>query len=127
MLKDRKKPTDHRQGTLVKLLDLLQRFTTIQHEEDFWVFDMNDRLDGGHMNMKYQDELQDLMRELNVFDITTIGNLYLTSGGRIVLDKGYGEYFNEADTVIFTLDELIHGMPANVFITKIAEKMKNMR
>lgn len=127
MLKNRKKPTDHRQGTLVKLVDLMQRFYSIQHEEDFWLFDKDNQFDEGHMNQKYQDEIQELMRELGNFDVTTIGSLYLTSGGRIVLDSGCGEYFNETDTVIFTLDELKKGLPANVFITRIAKKMKNMR
>ena len=127
MLNNRKKPTDHRQGTLVKLVDLMQRFAEIHHEEDFWVFDTKDRLDEGHMNQTYQDEIQDLMRELDLFDSTTIGNLYLTSGGRIVLDQGWGEYFDASDTVLFTLKELKSGMPANVFITKVAEKLKDMR
>lgn len=129
-LKTRKKPTDHRQGNLVKIVDLMQRFTAIQHEEDFWLFKDKgcfDPVDEGHMNPKYIDELQDLMRELNLFDITTIGNLYLTSGGRIVLDKGCGECFNEADTVIFTLEELTKGLPANVFLHRLGEKMKKMR
>jgi hypothetical protein len=116
-LKNRKKPTDHRQGNLIKIIDLIQRFEEIQHEKDFWQFE--EQYDDGHINPKYLDELQDMMRELRLFDITEIGNLYLTSGGRIVLDKGWGEYFGEGDTVIFTLEELISGMPYDKFIKKL--------
>jgi len=112
-LKTRKKPTDHRQGQLVKLLDLMQRFSTIQHEKDF--FDSTVE----QVNPKYQEEIEDMMRELRNFDITEIGNLYLTSGGRMVLDKGYGEYFNKNDKVIFTLKELTSGMRYEDFMDKL--------
>lgn len=122
-LKDRKKPTDHRQGKLVKLVDCIQRLTAIQHEDNFWIFKEKDPSDAGHMNPKYADELQDIMRELLLFDSTEIGDLYLTSGGRVVLDKGSGEYFNEADTVIYTRNEITKGIPYEVFIRKI-QKMK---
>jgi hypothetical protein len=120
MLKRRKKPTEHRQGTLVRFVDAIQRLYKIRHEEDFIVFD-GDMMSSGHVNQKYQDEIDDILLELNTFDITEIGNLYLTSGGRVVLDKGYGEYFNEGDKVLFTLDELIHGMRYEDFL----EKLKN--
>ena len=109
MLKDRKKPTEHRQGKLVKLLDLVQRFSNMYHDDDFYDIERE------QISKEHQDELDDMMRELRKFDITEIGNLYLTSGGRVVLDKGYGEYFNDSDKVIFTLDELTHGMPYEVF------------
>jgi len=117
MLKDRKKPTSHRQGNLVKLVDAIQRLTEIQHEDDFWLFGC--QFDEGHMNPKYADELHDIMRELRLFDITEIGNLYLTSGGRVVLDRGWGESFNERDGVIYTLEELTSGIPLNKFIDRI--------
>ena len=109
MLKDRKKPTEHRQGKLVKLLDLVQRFSNMYHDDNFY------DVEEGQINKKHQDELDDMMRELREFDITEIGDLYLTSGGRVVLDKGYGESFNESDKVIFTLDELIHGISYEQF------------
>ena len=121
MLKDRKKPTEHRQGTLIRLVDAIQRFTEIQHEDDFWLFDKDDRFDEGKMNPKYVNEIQDLMKEIRQFDIIEYGNLYLTSGGRIVLDKGYGEYFDDSDKVIFTLDELTRGTSAKQFLNKIEE------
>ena len=118
-LKDRKKPTEHRQGTLIKLVDTIQRFTEIQHEDEFWMFDKEDRFDEGHMNPKYVDEIQDIMRELQLFDITEIGDLYLTSGDRIVLDQGYGESFGTGDQVIFTLKELTAGMDYEFFMKKL--------
>jgi len=119
MLKDRKKPTDHRQGKLVNLLDLVQRFSEIYHDDDYWLFDKNDRFDDGRINPKHLREIDDMMRELRAFDITEIGNLYLTSGGRVVLDRGYGEYFNKSDKVIFTLEELKSGMSYETFKKKI--------
>lgn len=115
MLKDRKKPTEHRQGNLVKILDLIQRFSRMSHEKEFY------DVESEQINKKYQDELEDMMRELHGFDITTIGNLYLTSGGRVVLDKGYGEYFNDGDMVIFTLKQLKSGMPYKEFKERIDE------
>ena len=124
MLKDRKKPTEHRQGTLIRLVDAIQRFTEIQHEDDFWLFDKDDRFDEGKMNPKYVNEIQDLMKEIRQFDIIEYGNLYLTSGGRIVLDKGYGEYFNDSDKVIYTLNELTRGTPAKQFLKKISKYVK---
>ena len=119
MLKDRKKPTDHRQGKLVKLLDLIQRFSNIHHDKNYWQTDKDNRFDEGHINPEHQIELDDMMRELRAFDVTEIGNLYLTSGGRIVLDKGYGEYFGKSDKVIFTLKELTAGMNAKRFVDAI--------
>jgi len=124
MLKHRKKPTAHRQGTVIRLVAASQRFTEIQHADDFWLFDKDERFDEGKMNPKYVDEIQDLMKELRQFDIIEYGNLYLTSGGRIVLDKGYGEYFGDSDKVIYTLDELTRGIPAKQFLKKISEYVK---
>jgi hypothetical protein len=123
-LKDRKKPTDHRQGKLVKLVDCIQRLTAIQHEDNFWIFNKKIDCDEGHMNPKYADEIQDIMRELLIFDITEIGDLYLTSGGRVVLDKGCGEYFNETDKIIYTRAEITSGIPYKVFMKKMEDITK---
>lgn len=84
-LKNRKTPTEDRQGTLVKLVDLIQELleTASKTDELGYVVD--------------KEKLWTLTKELRCFDSTTIGDLYLTSGGRVVLDKGYGEYFNETD------------------------------
>jgi len=113
MLKNRKKPTEHRQGNLVKLVDLMQRFSKMHYNDNFY------NVEEDQINKKHQEELEDMMKELRNFDITEIGNLYLTSGGRIVLDKGYGEYFYDSDKVIFTLEQLKSGMSAEKFIKEI--------
>lgn len=123
MLKRRKKPTEHRQGTLVKLVDAIQRLYEIRHEKDFYVFD-GDMASSGYINPKYQEEIEDILKELNMFDITEIGNMYLTSGGRVVLDRGWGEYFDESDRVLFTLDELVHGMSKKKFMERLNKLIK---
>jgi len=120
-MKDRKKPTSHRQGNLVKLLDLVQRFSEMRHDEDYWVFDKTDIFDKGHLNSKYHEELDEMMKELREFDITEIGNLYLTSGGRVVLDKGYGEYFGKSDKIVFTLDQLTSGISYKKFMERLKD------
>lgn len=55
------------------------------------------------------------------------GTLYLTSGGRFVLDKGWGEYFAKAwgDKPMFTLSELTSGIKKKVFINKIIKLAKD--
>jgi len=40
------------------------------------------------------------------------------------LDKGWGEYFNEGDKVLFTLDELKHGMPLKTFMERLKDRIK---
>ena len=45
-------------------------------------------------------------------------------GGRIVLDKGYGEYFDSGDKVLFTLSELTNGMSYERFMKKLQEIKK---
>jgi hypothetical protein len=122
-IKNRKKPTDHRQGKLIRLVDAIQRLTAIPHEDDYWIYNKDDIEDSGHINPKYADEMDDILRELNVFDIYTFGNLYLTAGERVVLDKGCVEYFNETDTVLFTLKEITSGIPYDRFM----EKMKSIK
>lgn len=111
-MKDRKTPTSHRSGHLVKLLDFLQRFASIHYEKDFYDSDAE------QINKKYQNELEDMMIELRRYDITEIGDLYLTTGGRVVLDKGYGEYFSDSER-IFTLKEITSGIPLDKFIERL--------
>jgi len=113
MLKDRKAPREHRQGNLVNLLDLIQRFAEMQYDKDFFQDDQ--------ISDKHQTELNRMMRELRQFDITEIGDLYLTSGGRIVLDRGWGEHFDKSDRKIFTLKELTTGMTLDQFKKTINE------
>lgn len=49
------------------------------------------------------------------------GDLYFTTGGRIVLDKGYGEYFTKGDKVLFTRDELHTGVSAEKFLERVKQ------
>ena len=49
------------------------------------------------------------------------GILYLTSGGRIVQDAGWGEDFNSGNTPICTINELRHGFTLEYFIKKIQD------
>jgi len=117
MLKDRKKPTEHRQGNIIKLADFIQRFAEMRHEKDFYDDECN-------ITDKYQCKLDGMMKEIHLFDISEIGNLYLTSGGRVVLDKGWGEYFTKGDKKIFSLKELTSGMKYDEFIRRINEVKK---
>lgn len=52
---------------------------------------------------------------------TGTGILYLTAGGRMVIDCGWGEYFDKAygDRAICTLDELRQGFKKEEFIKKL--------
>ena len=47
------------------------------------------------------------------------GIVYLTSGGRIVQDVGWGEYFDSSDKPICTINELRHGLKPEDFIKRI--------
>lgn len=126
MFKIIKKPTEHRQGTLVRLVDAIQRLCEMKHEDDYYVFD-GDMMCSGRINPKYQDEMEKILQELHLFDITELGDLYLTSGGRVVLDRGWGEYFDKSDRVIFTLDELTNGMPKEKFLERLRELIIDAR
>ena len=117
MLKDRKKPTEHRQGNIIKIADFIQRFAEMRHEKDFYDDECN-------ITHKYQDELDKMMKEMRLFDIYEIGDLYLTVSGRVVLDKGWGEYFTEGDKKIFSLKELTSGMNYDIFMERIKEIKK---
>jgi hypothetical protein len=56
------------------------------------------------------------------------GILYLTSGGRVVQDCGWGEYFSQPyDKPIFTLDELRRGTTLKEFLKKIVEIQKDRK
>ena len=62
-----------------------------------------------------------ILKQLREFDVTKLGDLYLTTGGRVVLDRGYGEYFTKGDKKIFTLTELKRGINYSNFVKKIVE------
>ena len=116
MLKNRHSPKSHRQGQMVKLLDAVQKLIRLSFSDDIVVVDDEaEDVDSFGYNPKVVEEMREICRELRSFDITEYGNLYLTSGGRVVLDKGYGEYFNEADTVICSLEGLSSGFHLDEF------------
>lgn len=79
------------------------------------------------IEFEYHRRLEEMIEELHSWNITQIGDLYWTSGGRIVLDKGYGEYFNNSDKKLFSLEELTRGMDAEKFIKKLQESKKGRR
>lgn len=98
---------NYRSGTLFGFIDLIQKLTELNYDSE----ERNEE--------ERQDEISEILGEIRSFDITTIGNLYLTSGGRIVLDKGYGEYFNDSDKVLFTLEQLKSGVSPKDFRDKL--------
>lgn len=112
-LETNKKPTDHRQGKLVDLVDFIQKLTEMQSDDHLWR--------GEEYNPEIVEKIINMLRQLRKFDITEIGDLYLTSGGRVVLDKGYGEYFMEDDKVIFTLEEITNGIKLSKFMERLGE------
>ena len=126
-LKDRLTPTSHRQGQLQKFVDAVQELVNLQYDKE--IFDVvktgqNSWDEEIKYKPKFIEKIMNILRELRNWDITQIGDLYLTSGGRVVLDKGYGEYFTEGDKKIFTLDELTNGMKFEEFIKRINELRK---
>lgn len=123
MLKTRKKPTEHRQGTLVKLVDAIQELIELRFSEDLYIATDKEG-DDLFPNPEIFEKMLESTDDLRKFDITTIGDLYLTSGGRVVLDKGYGECFNESDKIIYTLEELKLGIEYNKFIRRLTEIKK---
>jgi len=126
MLKNRHSPKSHRQGQMVKLLDAVQKLIRLSFSDNIVI--QNDEeetdIDSFGYNPEVVDEMREICRELRSFDITEYGNLYLTSGGRVVLDKGYGEYFNGGDTVICTLDELSSGFNLDSFKQRLDEAVE---
>ena len=52
------------------------------------------------------------------------GTVYLTSGGRIVIDCGWGEYFGNRDTPICSLEELRRGFSYRQFIRLLQKTRK---
>ncbi len=109
-----KKPNDHRQGKLIRLVDNIQALLELRHKKDFVISDGGEDF---RYNPEIIEEMLKFMDSLRNFDITELGNLYLTSGGRVVIDKGYGEYFNGGDKVICTLDELETGIELRKFLS----------
>ena len=98
---------NYRSGTLFGFMDLVHELTDLNYDSE------------ERTEEERQDKISNILGEIRSFDITTIGDLYLTSGGRIVLDKGYGEYFNNSDKVLFTLDKLKSGVNSKEFQKKL--------
>lgn len=123
MFKIRKKPTERREGILIQLVDTIQELINLRYSGDLYI-----ATDKGGDNLipnpEFLNNILEAIEELRSFDITTIGNLYLTSGGIVVLDKGYGEYFNESDKLIFTLDSLKLGIKYDKFMKRLLEIKK---
>lgn len=105
-MKLKKECTGHRQGTIAGIADWINEITTVQYDEEL-------------TEEQKQIKIDTLIREMRIFDITTIGDLYFTSGRRIVLDKGYGEYFTDGDIKLFTLEQLKSGIHLEEFRNKI--------
>ena len=118
MIKTIKKPTESRQGTLIDLVDAIQKLIHIQYDKDLTI----DRGSYFDYNPEVIKKMLDELKKLRMFDITKIGDMYLTTGDRVVLDRGYGEYFGTSDIVLFKLEELMTGMNSTTFITRILEK-----
>lgn len=108
MMDQLKKPSEHRQGQMVRLIDHIHALMELRHHNDPVVI----------------EEMFGILEKLWMFDITNHGDLYLTSGGRVVLDKGYGEYFNEYDHKLCTLDELGRGLRLEEFQRRLEAAIK---
>lgn len=114
-LKQRERGDAPRSGPLPKLFDLIREM----HEVSRDLYDPGD--DQLALDEAKVDDLRTMVEELRCWSITEVGDLYLTSGGCVVLDKGYGEYFTEADEVLFSRDELHTGVPADRFLERVRE------
>lgn len=119
MLTRRKKPEDSRYGTMIRFIDAVQSLVMLQYDKELLL----PQREGDYMSIEYNPKviakMLEIMKELRTFDVTTIGDLYLTTGGRIVLDKGCGEYFTKGDRKIYTLKELTTGIQFKDFKDKI--------
>lgn len=123
MIKTIKKPTERRQGTLIDLVDAIQKLIHMQYDDNLLI----EKGENYEYNPEVVNKIMSELTKLRVFDITKIGDLYLTSGDRIVLDKGYGEYFGVSDIVLFKLEELTTGMNSDTFIKQLSEKKKDRK
>jgi len=127
MLKRRLKPNSNRYGVIQQFMDAMQQLIMLQYEKDLFLHPP-DGDDFDYMSPQYNpevvDKMMDILKELRGFDITEIGPLYLTSGGRIVLDHGYGEHFMDGDTLLYSRAELRQGMNPYDLIKKIQDELK---
>lgn len=122
-----KQPKDHRQGQMVALIDHIQALVALRKHENLHVWrKVGDEPDdeAHEYNPEVVQEMLALMDKLWMFDITNHGDLYLTSGGRVVLDRGYGEYFTGMDRKLCTLGELGQGISMEEFKKRLDEAIK---
>jgi hypothetical protein len=130
LLKRRLKPTSHRQGVMQKFLDAVQELTMLQYDKKLFL-DPPDGDDYDYLEPKYNpeviDKMMETLKELRRFDVTEIGPLYLTSGGRIVLDRGYGEYFMDGDTLLYSREALCNGVNPEELINKIRDELNRRK
>ena len=113
-------PRSHRQGTFIDILDKMNKVINLSNS-----IKLASNTEGSvFYDQDHIENLIDKLRDLREIDITTIGDLYLTAGNRIVLDKGYGEYFTSGDSKLFTLEELKQGIPYDKFKKTILNKKR---
>lgn len=116
-LSRRKEASEHRQGQMQRFVDTVQTLSYMRHSDDS--MDEN----GGYRS-EFIDKIMNILKELRMWDITETGDLYLTSGGRVVLDKGWGECFGDGDRRILDLEHLHSGMEYNDFLHLLQEVKK---
>lgn len=127
-LKRRLKPEAYRDGQAQKLLDAMQELISMKSRKDLYLpIKTNDISEECTYNPKVIDEMMNILHEIRAWDITEVGNLYLTTGGRVVLDKGYGEYFTEGDRVILTREQLHSGIRYNEFLKILKREIEERK
>ena len=126
-LSNRKKPKDNRYGQAQRLVDAVQELIALKSE----AYNVADDDDGPYMRTVYNTETMEkmlsILNELRSWDVTKNGSLYLTGGGRVVLDKGYGEYFGDGDTELLGLGQLHSGMQLDKFIKMLTDAKANRK
>lgn len=122
-LERRKDPKDRRETHKIqKFVDAIQAL--IGKRSDLKQYDAEK--DTWEYNDQEIDEVENILDELRSFDITEVGSLYLTPKKRVVLDKGYGEYFTDADIELFSKEELHNGINVEKFEQRLEEAKQEM-
>lgn len=115
-LEQRKGVKEYRAGQAQRFLDAVHALVEITNAKGFITFDKEDN---AHYDSQSIEDIIKILYELRRWDIGKVGDLYLTSGGRVVLDKGYGEYFTEGDTKLFAREELHSGIRFDEFMKRL--------
>ena len=120
----RKKPTEHRQGKIIRFADAIQELINLQYDKNtIRIIGEGANCDFEY-NKEWVEKISKILKELRLFDITEIGDLHYTCSGRVVLDRGYGEYFHSGDTVIFKRNEMFTGVDGKEFLKRIKKLIK---